>query len=50
LGIGFFLTNATVERLGGQVELVNWFAQNQQQGACTRLTLPLARLKVPVHD
>jgi two-component system sensor histidine kinase RegB len=50
LGIGFFLTNATVERLGGKVELVNWFAQNQQQGACTRLTLPLARLKVPVHD
>jgi two-component system, sensor histidine kinase RegB len=46
LGIGFFLTNATVERLGGQVELVNWFAQNQQQGACTRLTLPLARLNL----
>lgn len=53
LGIGFFLTNATVERLGGKVELFNWFngpKQEQPQGACTRLTLPLARLKVPYHD
>ena len=46
LGIGFFLSNTSVERLGGKVELFNWFAQGQQQGACTRLTLPIARLKV----
>jgi two-component system sensor histidine kinase RegB len=50
LGIGLFLSNASVERLGGKVELFNWFAQNQQQGACTRLTLPIARLKVLAHD
>ncbi len=44
IGIGLFLTNATVERLGGKVELFN---RDKQQGACTRVTLPLARLKAP---
>lgn len=43
LGIGFFLTKATVERFGGQVELFN---RDDGPGACTRITLPLARLKV----
>jgi two-component system sensor histidine kinase RegB len=43
LGIGLFLTNATLERLGGKVELFNRDAP--QGGACTRVTLPLARLK-----
>jgi two-component system sensor histidine kinase RegB len=43
IGIGFFLTNATVERFGGRVELFN--RDGQQGGACTRVTLPLARLK-----
>ncbi len=52
LGIGFFLTNATVERLGGKVELFNRAprsAQDSPSGACTLLTLPLARLKA-IHD
>jgi len=43
IGIGFFLTNATVERFGGRVELFN--RDGEQGGACTRVTLPLARLK-----
>lgn len=43
LGIGFFLTRATVERFGGRVDLFN---REDGPGACTRLTLPLARLKV----
>ncbi len=43
LGIGFFLTRATVERFGGQVDLFN---REDGPGACTRVTLPLARLKV----
>jgi two-component system, sensor histidine kinase RegB len=43
IGIGFFLTNATVERFGGRVELFN--RDGPQGGACTRVTLPLARLK-----
>jgi two-component system sensor histidine kinase RegB len=47
LGIGFFLTNATVERLGGKVELFN---RDNRQGACTRVILPLARLKAINHD
>jgi two-component system sensor histidine kinase RegB len=43
LGIGLFLSNATIERLGGQVELFN--RDDAQGGACTRVTLPLKRLK-----
>jgi two-component system sensor histidine kinase RegB len=43
LGIGLFLTNATVERFGGKVELFN--RDDPQGGACTRVTLPLNRLK-----
>jgi two-component system sensor histidine kinase RegB len=43
LGIGLFLSNATLERLGGKVELFN--REPPQGGACTRVTLPLARLK-----
>ncbi len=43
LGIGLFLSNATLERLGGKVELFN--REPPQSGACTRVTLPLARLK-----
>lgn len=44
LGIGLFLSNATIERFGGQVELFN--RDDPQGGACTRVTLPLKRLKV----
>lgn len=44
IGIGLFLTNATLERLGGKVELFN---RDRQAGACTRVTLPLERLKAP---
>lgn len=40
LGIGFFLTNATLERLGGRVELFN----RDGGGTHTRVTLPLARI------
>jgi two-component system, sensor histidine kinase RegB len=38
LGLGLFLANATVERLGGKVRLVN----RRGGGACTQVTLPLA--------
>lgn len=43
IGIGLFLSNATIERYGGQVELFN--RSDPQGGACTRVTLPLNRLK-----
>lgn len=39
-GIGLFLANATIERLGGTVQLFN----REDGGACMRLTLPLAML------
>ncbi|MCL2829649.1 MAG: ATP-binding protein [Betaproteobacteria bacterium] len=47
LGIGFFLTNATVEHLGGTVEIFDRAAgpSGIGHGARTRVTLPLARLK-----
>lgn len=38
LGIGMFLSNATIERFGGRVELSN----RPEGGACTRICLPLA--------
>lgn len=38
LGIGLFLSNATIERFGGKVELL----KRPQGGTCTRITLPLA--------
>lgn len=41
LGIGFFLTNATLERFGGRVELT----PREAGGTRTRVTLPLARLQ-----
>lgn len=41
-GLGLFLANATVERLGGKVHLFN----RTEGGACTRVTLPLANLAV----
>lgn len=43
LGIGLFLTNATIERLGGAVRLFN----RDGGGACARVTLPLQRLQKP---
>lgn len=43
LGIGLFLSNATIEQFDGKVELFN--REDQQRGACTRITLPIARLK-----
>jgi two-component system sensor histidine kinase RegB len=43
IGIGLFLSNATIERFGGKVELRN--RDDPQGGACTRVTLPLIRLK-----
>jgi two-component system sensor histidine kinase RegB len=39
LGIGLFLSNATLERFGGKVELFN----RAGGGACTRITLPLRK-------
>lgn len=39
-GIGLFLANATIERLGGSVTLFN----REGGGGCTRVQLPLARL------
>lgn len=41
LGIGLFLANATIERLGGNILLLN----RPGGGACTRLRLPLDRLQ-----
>ncbi len=42
-GLGLFLANATVERLGGKVRLFN----RSGGGACTRVTLPLSTLLAP---
>jgi two-component system, sensor histidine kinase RegB len=39
-GIGLFLANATIERLGGSVALFN----REGGGGCTRVTIPLSRL------
>lgn len=44
LGIGLFLSNATIERLGGRVELRN--RDDRRRGACTCVTLPLPLRKV----
>ncbi len=40
-GLGMFLTNATLERMGGTVALVN----RPDGGACTTIDLPLAALQ-----
>lgn len=40
LGIGFFLSNATLERFGGRVELT----PREAGGTCTRVSLPLSAL------
>lgn len=42
LGIGFFLTNATIERFGGEVEVFD----REGGGTCTRVILPLAQLNL----
>ena len=44
-GIGLFLANATIERFGGKVALLN----REGGGAITRVTLPLAKLRIH-HD
>ncbi len=41
LGIGFFLTNATIERFGGDVEIF----PREAGGTCTLVLLPLAGLQ-----
>ncbi len=41
IGIGLFLSNATLERFGGKVELFN----RDDGGARTRITLPFGRLQ-----
>lgn len=41
LGIGFFLTNATIERFGGEVEVFD----REGGGTRTRVILPLAQLE-----
>ncbi len=41
-GLGFYLTQAVVHRLGGEVS----FANHAQGGACITLKLPLLKLKV----
>ena len=40
-GIGLFLANVTVERLGGSIVLLN----RPEGGACTRITVPLSALQ-----
>lgn len=42
LGLGLFLAQATLRRLGGSVQMYN----REGGGACTRLTLPLSGLRV----
>lgn len=44
-GLGLLLTSATLERLGGTVDL----AARPGGGACTTIRLPLARLQAPDH-
>ncbi|MEJ2652599.1 MAG: ATP-binding protein [Gammaproteobacteria bacterium] len=44
LGLGLFLAQSTIRRLGGEVELVN----RQQGGVCTRIVLPLPGLIMTV--
>ena len=41
LGLGLFLSNVTLERLGGQVELFN----RPSGGACTHITLPFEKMR-----
>lgn len=41
-GIGLFLANATIERFGGKVALLN----REGGGAVTRVSLPLAKLQI----
>ncbi len=41
-GLGFYLTQAVVHRLGGEVS----FANHEQGGACITIRLPLLKLKV----
>lgn len=43
MGLGLFLAQATIQRLGGSVQLQN----RADGGACTRIVLPLAALSVP---
>jgi len=45
-GIGLFLANATIERLGGTVKLFN----RDGGGACMRVSLPLATLATTEHS
>ncbi|TPW17006.1 MAG: two-component system sensor histidine kinase RegB, partial [Halothiobacillaceae bacterium] len=42
LGLGLFLAQATIKRLGGKVHLSN----RAEGGACVRVELPLAELSV----
>jgi two-component system sensor histidine kinase RegB len=42
LGLGLFLAQSTIKRLGGSLELFN----RQEGGACTRIVLPLLGLTV----
>lgn len=42
LGLGLFLAHAAIERLGGRVVLHN----REGGGACCRLSLPLAPLRI----
>lgn len=41
LGIGLLLANATIERLGGSIVLMN----RREGGSCTRVTVPLTALQ-----
>ncbi|MEE9342368.1 MAG: ATP-binding protein [Gammaproteobacteria bacterium] len=43
MGLGLFLTNATIQRLGGNIEFFN----RQQGGTCTRIRLPLINNLTP---
>ena len=43
MGLGLFLTHATLQRLGGNIELFD----REGGGTCTRVTLPLATFSLP---
>lgn len=47
LGWGLFLSNASIEREGGKVELLH---SSDHRGTLTRIKLPLTRLPAPIAD
>ena len=49
LGIGFFLTNASIERFGGKVELFTRELSKSSSGTRTQVRLPLIKLNEGIY-